>query len=538
MIGLSALITGSMLPSLLFAFDTTKFEFLSSYLGEPDAYAIPSYEIPTITASEIGSVSPQHFESIVRKGIPTVFRGAGSQWGDMRDLSCADFAARWPDAVMRAEYTGEEEEVFLPLKAEHIWAQSARVPLDVHVPEVECEKDVNAKDSRPIFSPYVLHVKDRVRLSIKQEIGKMYPGLPWATSKLLDAHVRDSMEFWFQQVGAGTFAHNDAYCHSVFSMQLRGAKKWRLMLTPEVERLGRDVFDEFDSGIYDSVHQWEPDFEVILNEGDGILFPPGFMHETRTVAAPFNSTTEDTCGTSVTFNIPLAMPSKLVRTFLSRFSVSRELHQCMGRWESFATLSAKRVFWNTPDPPNSRGHLVQEKELADSVLARVDTNGNGIVELVELETYLTIGDDEDVSIFKARKSIDTGDVYLAFSYGQNITAEMANEAMHIRAVDTMQMWDINEDGFATRAEILQVLEYFHYFKYRQSLVDKAITDKAEDGTVIVFPIGSAPFVRGMEIVDYIMARNMPDGPPVLSPELHAKLTPELVAATPCGEDEL
>ena len=87
------------------------------------------------------------------------------------------------------------------------------------------------------------------------------------------------------------------------------------MLAPDIKNLSRDVFDEFDSGIYDSVHKWAPDVEYTLQEGDGILFPPGYMHETRTVAGPSES---DTCATSITFNIPL--PIRLLVIFSVRLA--------------------------------------------------------------------------------------------------------------------------------------------------------------------------------------------------------------------------
>ena len=314
--------------------DPTKEAFLNPHVSRRPEGSAAAFDIPVYSAHPDSGLSRPDFERIVRLGIPTIFSNVARDWSDMRGLSCEDFSSRWPDASMRAEYTGKSEsEVFLKL-GDKRWLNDTKAPKGVLSPTADCD-DAEAKGSRPDVAPFVWHVKDRVSRAIKREIAAMSKGFHFLSSdSLIDAHSRDSMEFWFQQVGAGTFAHNDGYCHSVFSVQLRGQKKWRLMLAPEIKNLSRDVFDEFDSGIYDSVHKWAPDVEYTLQEGDGILFPPGYMHETRTVAGPSES---DSCATSVTFNIPLPMPSRFVREFLPRFSVSREIHQCMRRWESFVT---------------------------------------------------------------------------------------------------------------------------------------------------------------------------------------------------------
>ena len=496
-----------LLHAGVFGYDVTKFEFFDSFLGHSDSYVTPAYEIPSVSTIEGNSLSESDFDSIIRRGIPTVFRGVVNEWTSLKSLSCADYSTRWPDAVMRAEYAGTPGEAFVKLSDK--WANSTRVPEGVNSPADDCDSK-EAADARPVLAPYVFHVKDRVKKSIKTELGNMYPGFPWKTSKLLDAHIRDTFEFWFQPVGAGTFAHNDAYCHSVFSVQLRGTKKWRFMMVPPADVLSTDVFDEFDSGIYSSPHKWEPDFEVVLNEGDGVLFAPGFMHETRTLSGPSSA---DKCGTSLTFNIPLGMPTKLIRTFLPRFSVSRELHNCMGRWQSFATLRTNRVSWDTPGPKSDK-----PREIADDILGRIDIDNNQIVELHEIESYLVEGK------FLFKKTIDFGDVFFAFSPRENITPEMQIEAMKLRAIDTLNMWDLNEDGVATREEIIDLLAYFHYYEYRQGIVDKSVVFDIGSGNVYEYPPGSEEFIQGLKIAELIMEQAVPSGPPTLDTKKYKKFS--------------
>ena len=481
--------------------DRVKSEFLNRFLGKHSSESDVEFKIPLYESGRGSAFSRSEFETVVRRGIPSVFKGVASDERDLRGLSCSDFSSRWPNASMRAEYTGKpESETFLKLGENH-WVNETRSPIGMNAPEQDCD-DRNASDSRPIAAPFVWHVKDRVTRSIKSEISRMYTGMPFLKAgSLLDEHTRDSMEFWFQQVGAGTFAHNDGYCHSVFSVQLRGKKKWRLMLAPDVEKLSRDVFDEFDSGIYKSVHKWKPDLEYILEEGDGILFPPGYMHETRTLDGP---TEHDRCATSVTFNIPLPMPSRFIREFIPRFSVSREIHQCMNRWESFVTGKADRVEWEKPVEGNS-----QPSELTRDIFHRIDSNQDGRLTLSEIVEYLCTSE-EGLKI-RNRKSVHFGDVTFVFDPRKVPTEEMYLEALKVRAQDTLDMWDVNEDGFADFDEVLSVIEYFQFYKWRQELVDTAITYNGVD-----LPIGSELFTKRLELVEQIMSKIRPMAPTLRS----------------------
>ena len=484
--------------------DSVKEAYLMAHIEKRTETSGGTFETPVYPSHVDSRMSRSDFERIVRLGIPTVFSGVARDWSEIRSVSCADFSSRWPDASMRAEYTGlSESEVFLKL-GDKRWLNDTKAPKGVLSPTAECDDD-EAKQSRPEVAPFVWHVKDRVSRSIKSEIAAMTKGFHFlSTDSIIDAHARDSMEFWFQQVGAGTFAHNDGYCHSVFSVQLRGQKKWRLMLAPEMKNLSRDVFDEFDSGIYDSVHKWEPDLEYVLQEGDGILFPPGYMHETRTVGGPSES---DTCATSVTFNIPLPMPTKFVRTFLPRFSVSREIHQCMRRWESFVTASVKPVKWSNPVPGSE-----QSQTITSGLFSAIDANNDELISLSEIEQHLLRRRDE----FRKSKSVYFGDVTFVFEPARELTEDMLEEALKIRAKDTLDMWDVNGDSFASRAEVRDVIEYFHFYRWRQELVDSAVSVAGPDGERMDLPIGSDAFKQRLEIVEKITAKIRPE-PPILDP---------------------
>jgi hypothetical protein len=459
-----------------------------------------SYDIPKFPAGPDSNFDHEEFQKIARSGIPSVFIGAASNWAELRGISCEDYSRRWPNASMRAEYTGlSEAETFLKL-GESDWVNSTRSPRGMSVPSEDCD-DEHAQESRPVVAPFVWHVKDRVARSIKQEIGSMFKGLPWLNrGSLTDEHSRDTMEFWFQQVGAGTFAHNDGYCHSVFSMQLRGEKRWRFMLTPPAEKLERDVFDEFDSGIYQSVHRWEPDFEVVLKAGDGVLFPPGYMHETRTVAGPSES---DTCATSVTFNIPVPMPSRFIREFLPRFSVSREIHQCMRRWESYVTARVVPVVWEKPTNMSKQSEI-----LTQEIFAQVDLNRDGLIDMSEVTAHIQ----DPRNRFGEQRGIRFADVSLSFDPRRRLSPSQIEEALSIRARDTLDMWDLNDDGFASFEEVRDLIDYFQYYSWRHELVQTAVTAESPEGEFINIPIGSELFKKRLSIVDTIMERLREDLP--------------------------
>ena len=74
------------------------------------------------------------------------------------------------------------------------------------------------------------------------------------------------------------------------------------------------------------------------------------------------------------------------------------------------------------------------------------------------------------------------------------------------------MWDLNEDGFATRFEILSVVRYFHYYKWRQELVDSALTVVTEAEGPQNLAIGSDLFVHRLKLVESIMERVNPVPP--------------------------
>jgi len=287
------------------------------------------------------------------------------------------------------------------------------------------------------------------------------------------------------------------------------------MLSPEIQDLSRDVFDEFDSGIYRSgVHSWIPDFEMILEEGDAVFFPPGYMHETRTVEGP---SPDDQCATSMTFNVPIPMPSRFIRKFLNRFSASPEVSHCMNRWESYVTMNSSLQVWDAPAATSQ-----VPAEITSRIMSLVDTDADGKISLSELETYFMSRDANVVGFFAPDTYNERfGDLMLMFDPRYKLSESMIEEGLKIRAKDTLEMWDLDGDDFASFEEISAVIDYFQYFKFRANLIDRATSmTELESGEKIHLPIGSQIFKDRLDIVQEIMSRIRPHRPNLQENSVH------------------
>ncbi|KAF4675934.1 hypothetical protein FOL47_007001 [Perkinsus chesapeaki] len=396
------------------------------------------------------------FFDVVRRGQPAVFRTAGIGWS-LVNQSCREFAARWPEGKMSKQYQTHDMRVAL---SDPGWA----------------EKKPSSIGEHATSAPYVWHVKDRVSKEMKKSVqdllfpaGIAMESLPWLEGrhKALEHHVADSMEFWLQPARAGTLAHNDAYCVNVMSVQLSGHKQWKLMTMPKVDSIG-DMFDEFDGGIWrDPNRTFDPDYIYTLGPGEGILFPPGMMHETLSV-----SDTE--CTTSVTFNIPIPMSAKYVRNLLPRLSLSTEFGDCLwDRWEPTVTLglggrwTAERL---------DGGKLAGER--AAEIMALVDGDGDGMVDSEEVLHWL----ETHPRAAPFRNADSNPDAKLAFSKGATLGQDAIHDLLQLRAKDSVAYWDRNNDGIATEGEIHEALWQWHVVVTRRRIADLALGEDSDPGS--------------------------------------------------------
>ena len=183
-------------------------------------------------------------------------------------------------------------------------------------------------------------------------------------------------------------------------------------------------------------------------------------------------------------------------------------------------MNSSLTSWETP--------LVTSQipfEIATQIFALVDTNGDERISLPELETYFLSRDENVIGFFDPGTYNERfGDMMLMFDPRYKLTDSMIEEGLKIRAKDTLEMWDIDNDGFASYDEISTVVDYFQYFKFRASLIERAtsVTDPAS-GEQVPLQIGSEFFKERLGIVDQIMDKIRPNRPDLSSLQSTHKL---------------
>ncbi|CAL1155121.1 unnamed protein product [Cladocopium goreaui] len=93
----------------------------------------------------------------------------------------------------------------------------------------------------------------------------------------------------------------DSHVQATLSVQISGTKRWRLM--PLRQRQAPFLAMIYADGQpYENPEGWTPLFDITLQPGDGLFFPPGMVHETKNVG--------EACAASVTFqfNEPTFFP--------------------------------------------------------------------------------------------------------------------------------------------------------------------------------------------------------------------------------------
>mmetsp|Transcript_50668 Transcript_50668/g.133840 ORF Transcript_50668/g.133840 Transcript_50668/m.133840 type:complete len:348 (+) Transcript_50668:2-1045(+) len=244
-----------------------------------------------------------------------------------------------------------------------------------------------------------------------------------------------SFELWFSPgSGSGAGAHNDGYCQSVVSLQLSGDKKWRKMLEPEMTFL--HSYDEFDGGVYEAGF-WKPDLGFTNARGSAVIWPPGYLHETKTAPPP-----DGECGAAITLQFAFPQPVQFIRAFLPRLSLSSEVGQCVARsWSGYATLYVPGI------KPTPRGKEMSEQ--LEMILKSVDGDADGRVTV------------EEVRAFFERKGAST--------LGPEVQAyepEHRPLFFQFRAEDTVAYHDADDDMVISRQELWDSLVQWNVVRVR------------------------------------------------------------------------
>merc|ERR1711988_2047631 len=108
------------------------------------------------------------------------------------------------------------------------------------------------------------------------------------------------------------------------------------MMEPEMTFL--HSYDEFDGGVYQAGH-WKPDLGFVLRPGQAVIWPPGYLHETKTLPPA-----DGECGSAITLQFAFPQPVQFLRAFLPRLSLSAEVGQCVARtWTAYALFFVPKI---------------------------------------------------------------------------------------------------------------------------------------------------------------------------------------------------
>mgnify|MGYP003684360393 CR=1 FL=1 len=114
------------------------------------------------------------------------------------------------------------------------------------------QADGTTSEQLRLAAPYIWHVKDQEPLATKRSVQARWRPPYFARFSFLNAwEASENFEFWFSLPGGGTMAHGDAYCELTISLQLRGKKRWRLMMMPAADNTSRSL-DTTDGKLYTS----------------------------------------------------------------------------------------------------------------------------------------------------------------------------------------------------------------------------------------------------------------------------------------------
>ena len=407
----------------------------------------------------VREVSPAAFDELVRHGTPFVVEDAGRGL-PLVGRACEFYHERWPNGTMRAEYydkanTGAEWQVFwddvehdnkMPL-SNTLWATTAR--------PARPRKDMSQHmmgEYGALSGPYIWHVKDQEPMATKRAVQQLWaPPYFLAGSKVNAWESFESFEFWFSLAGGGTMAHADAYCEMTISIQLSGAKRWRLMMLPAIDNAS-EAFDTHDGNIYPT-GRWRPEYEFVVRAGEAFVFPPGYMHETY-VHPDDNPPGECTVATTFQFAAPHA--TRYLSTFYPRFAMSHLMHEerCpLQRWSSWATLRDGGSVRPQPAPAATAAAAAD----AAALMKAIDADGDGAASLDELRAYLKAAP----TAKWARRGAWTGGDHHARAVSSEDLAAMGSELFEAAVGNALAFHDADRDGTISEAELARSLRRYH-----------------------------------------------------------------------------
>jgi hypothetical protein len=323
-----------------------------------------------------------------------------------------------------------------------------------------------------LSGPYVWHVKDEVPEWMKKQVqANWVPPYFLADTAVNRLEAWDSFEFWFSMPDGGTFAHADSYCEMAISTQLRGTKRWRLGMYPEVNT----VFDSFvstDRGIYRAKGYWQPEYEFEVGPGQCFIFPPGYIHETH-----MDPAINDECSVATTFQYNIPFPVKYIRNFLPRLFNSHLVweEKCNHRWESFFTFTDE----DDPEDKVSNKPSMKPAEIekrVKTIFKGVDANEDNVLQREEVQAYFTDKSNPKVRFLRNKA--------MMYSWSKKASKEeidqVQTELIESHVDDTIGYNDVDEDGSISFAELYNSTFQYHILSYKKKTLMALNSENRKD----------------------------------------------------------
>jgi len=399
-------------------------------------------------ASPVTLTSPSNKEFLThaRKGYPVVVSDWASHMKYM-GWSGKNFAEEFPFGYMKAEYIHDMKGFKQKDHDTKVIDGELRFKLGTFKPNKKtmwhnfsrpASKKYKDDPQKPEGGPYVWHVKDELPPHEKKLVQANFEAPSFLQDPLNRAWMNRTFEVWFSPgSGSGAGAHNDGYCESVVSVQLKGDKKWRKMVEPEMTFLSS--YDEFDGGVY-KAGLWKPDLGFVLRPGQAIVWPPGYLHETKTLPPA-----DGECGAAITLQYAFPQPVQFLRAFLPRLSLSAEVGQCVAQtWGAYATMFVGGI-----KPSNKAAAMQQQK---DAILAKLDANSDGQISV-----------DEVRQLFESGKASSDFQNRLGMFGGMKFDVKLFHQFL---AEDTVAYHDMNGDMIVSTQELWDSLVQWNVVRIR------------------------------------------------------------------------
>lgn len=313
------------------------------------------------------SVTDTDFNDLVRRGYPFIVDDCTPPDTDFSKMPCSEYGRRFPKEHMKAEYTPGQKHVYLE---DPTWYSEKK-------PTAKAKKHLSR--GKRLSGPYVWHVKDEtVDQNTKPTLAKEFP-VPYFLnqSNLNRQEVLDSFEMWFGLEDGGTQAHADAYCETTISLQVRGRKAWRLGAFPNISNAFQP-HSFHDGEIYRTDELWQPEYEVMVEPGQCMVFPMGYIHETYISPGDGDVGSDDICSVATTFQIQDPQAVHQWRNFLQRWGLSHYAREepCLERMEPYVYLGQR-----APKGKNEEEIRGNARKAFESL----DSSGDGRITKDELE---------------------------------------------------------------------------------------------------------------------------------------------------------